>query len=119
MKHILLLAMILALVFGSSGASTKPRAVNDSGVSANAVEVEGVTIESQRLARLKPGYTFRRESRSSVSVLKTIREASFQTGTLTCTRADKRACTVDLGGDTAKCSSGCYFVGVRGGVKAQ
>jgi hypothetical protein len=88
-------------------------------MSANAVDVEGVIIERQRLARLKPGYTFRRESRSSVSVLKTIREAIMQTGTLTCTRADRRACTVDIGGDTAKCSSGCYFVGVRGAPRAQ
>lgn len=92
--------------------------VGDSGVSAIA-DVEGVTIEHQQTARLKPGYTFRRETRSSVSVWKTIREAALQMGTLTCTRPRKGACTVEIGGDFAKCSSGCYFVGVRGGIRAQ
>jgi hypothetical protein len=118
MKYILILAVMFALIFSSSAAPKERRAKGDSRVGANAVDVEGVTIESQRLAQLKPGYTFRRVSRNSVSVWKTIREASFQTGTLTCTRP-KGACTVDLGGDTAKCSSGCYFVGVRGAPRAQ
>jgi hypothetical protein len=119
MKYFLLLAVMFVLAFGSSAISTETRAVGGSNMNANAVDVEGVTIERQRLALLKPGYAFRRESRSSVSVLKTIRDAGIQTGTLTCTRADKRACTVEINGDAAKCSSGCYFVGVRGAPRAQ
>lgn len=119
MKHILLLTIMFALVFISSAAPTEMRATEGSGVRANAVEIEGVTIESQRLAHLKPGYSFRRESRNSIAVMKTIRDAILQTGTLTCTRTDRRACAVDIGGDTAKCSSGCYFVGVRGAPRAQ
>jgi hypothetical protein len=119
MKRLLLLAVMFVLVFGSSAVSTETPTARASGMSANAVDVEGVTIERQRLALLKPGYAFRRESRSSVSVLKTVREAILQTGTLTCIRADKRACTVEINGDAAKCSSGCYFVSARGGVRAQ
>lgn len=93
--------------------------VGDPDGSAIAEDVEGVTIERQQLARLKPGYTFRRESRSAVSVWKTMREAALQMGTLTCTRPRKGACTAETNGDRAKCSSGCYFVAARGGVRAQ
>ncbi|MDT4896842.1 MAG: hypothetical protein QOH25_1919 [Acidobacteriota bacterium] len=121
MKHILLLAVILMFVFGSSAVPTETRAVGDSIVNVNAAEVEGVTIEHQQLAILKPGYAFRRESRSSVAVMKTVRDASFQTGTLTCTSPRRRrgVCTVEFNGDRAKCSSSCYFVGVRGAPRAQ
>ena len=119
MKHILLLAVMFALVFGSSAAPLETRAVGVSGVSATPEDVEGVIIERQRSALLKPGYAFRRESRSSLAVLKTTNNAALQMGTLTCIRPDKRACTAEFGGDRAKCSSGCYFVGVRGGLKAQ
>lgn len=122
MKHILLSAVMFALVFGSPAAPTETRTVSESGASKNTEDVEGVTIYTQRTAQLKPGYAFRRESRSSVSVLKTIRNATLQTGTLSCTRAARdsvRPCSVDIGGDTARCGSGCYFVGVRGGVKAK
>jgi hypothetical protein len=93
--------------------------VGDSSMSASAADVEGVIMDSQQAARLKPGYTFRRESRSSVSVWKTMREAALQMGTLTCTRPRKGACTAEFDGDRAKCSSACYFVSVRGGVRAQ
>ncbi|HUQ34713.1 MAG TPA: hypothetical protein VM095_21525 [Pyrinomonadaceae bacterium] len=119
MKRFLLLAIMIVLVFGSSAILTETLAARVSSMSANAVDVEGVTIEHQRTAFLKPGYVFRRESRSSVSVLKTVREAILQTGTLTCIRADKRACTVEFNRDIAKCSSSCYFVGVRGAPLAQ
>lgn len=120
MKHLLLLAVIFTLVFGSPTAPTETQVVAaDSVVSANPEDVEGVTIERQRSALLKPGYIFRRESRSSLAVVKTINNAALQTGTLTCTRADKKACTAEFGGDRAKCSSGCYFVGVRGGTLAR
>jgi hypothetical protein len=119
MKHILLLAVLFILVMGSSAAQPDAPKAHVFDMVANAAEVEGVTIERQRLALLKPGYAFRRESRSSVSILKTVREALLQTGTLTCTRADKRACTVEINGDVAKCSSGCYFVGARGGERTQ
>ena len=117
MKHILLLAFMFALVFSTSAGTRQTAHFADSGVDAKAEDVEGVTIERQRVARLKPGYSFKRESRSSLSVLKTVREAAIQTGTLTC--KGKRVCTVEIGGDFAKCSSGCYFVGVRGGILAQ
>ena len=93
--------------------------VGDSSVSASAADVEGVIMDSQQAARLKPGYTFRRESSSSVSVWKTMRDAALQMGTLTCTRPRKGACTAEINGDRAKCSSACYFVSVRGGVRAQ
>ena len=119
MKHILLLAVMFALVFGSSAGTTETRAVGDSGVSAYPVDVEGVTIYSQQKALLKPGYSFKRESKSSLAVMKNLRDASFQTGTLTCTSPGKRICTVDFNRDRAGCSNNCYFVGVRGGIKAR
>ncbi len=119
MKHLLLLAVMFMLVLGSSAAPTETRFVGDSGVSANPEDIEGATIERQRSALLKPGYAFRRESRSSLAVVKTTNNSALQTGTLTCIRPDKRACTAEFGGDRAKCSSGCYFVGVRGGTMAR
>lgn len=88
-------------------------------VSAIAADVEGVIIEHQQTARLKPGYTFRRESRNSISVWKTTNAAALQMGTLTCTRPRKGDCSAEINGDYAKCSSACYFVGVRGGTRAQ
>jgi hypothetical protein len=96
--------------------------VGSSVASAIAADVEGVIIEHQQLASLKPGYTFRRESRRSLSVWKTTRAAALQMGTLTCTRprkGDKGDCYVEINGDYAKGNSACYFVGVRGGVRAQ
>jgi hypothetical protein len=117
LKHILLLTVMFAFVFGSSAAPSVTPAVGNSGVGANAADVEGVIIEHQQSATLKPGYTFRRESRSSVAVFKTLRDASIQMGTLTCT--GRKTCTVEINGDRAKCNSQCYFVGVRGGTKAQ
>jgi len=91
----------------------------DSKVSAIAEDVEGVTIDRQRSAQLKPGYEFRRESKNSVSVWKTMREAALQMGTLSCIRPQKGTCTLEFSGDRAKCSSSCYFVTARGGVRAQ
>ena len=136
MKNLWLVSffVVALVIFGSSGGAASggshtiftgdlnsllPNEVGDSDVSAIPDDVEGVTIDHQRSARLKPGYTFRRESRASVSVWKTVREAAMQMGTLTCTKSQKGACTLDIGGDTAKCSSGCYFVGVRGGTRVQ
>lgn len=91
----------------------------DSAVVTLAADVEGVIIEHQQTARLKPGYTFRRESRNSISVWKTSNVAALQMGTLTCTRPRKGDCYAEINGDYAKCSSACYFVGVRGGTRAQ
>ena len=119
MKHILLLAVMLTLVFGSSAAPTEMRAAAASVVSANPEDVEGVIIEKQRSATLKPGYAFRRESQSSLAVLKTSNNAALQMETLTCIRADKRACTAEFSRTRMKCSSSCYLVSVRGGVMAR
>lgn len=116
MKHILLVAVMFTLVSGSFAVPPKKRTI---GVVANVENVEGVTIDRQRLARLKPGYQFERESISSVAVLKISNGARLQTGTLICTKPGKNACRVEIGGDSAKCSSSCYFVGVGGGVRAQ
>lgn len=85
-------------------------------------DVEGVTIYGHSSAKLKPGYEFRRESRSSVTVSKTVRNATLQMGTLTCRRAARdsvRPCSVEISGDRAKCGGGCYFEGARGGVMAK
>lgn len=93
--------------------------VGDPDVSAIAEDVEGVTIERQQLARLKPGYTFRRESRSAVVRMENHERGRPANGDATCTRPRKGACTAEMNGDTAKCSSGCYFIAARGGVRAQ
>jgi hypothetical protein len=118
MKQISFLALMFALAFGSSFAPTKTRAVANSGVSAIPEDIEGVIMYDLRSAALKPGYAFRRESRSSVAVWKNTRDATMQMGTLTCTKPRKGACTVEFDQDRAKCSGQCYFVGVRGGTRA-
>jgi hypothetical protein len=117
MKHILLIAVMLVLVFGSSFARTETATARVSGMSANVVEVEGVEFKGQK-ALLKAGYEFQRESRSSLVVLKTSNVARIQTGILTCT-GPKRGCRVDIYGTRAACSNNCYFVGYRGGIRAQ
>jgi hypothetical protein len=138
MKKLWLVLFFVAtlVMFGSAGSATSGGSdkngtgdlnsllpnqviVGDSNVSAIAEDVEGVTIDRQRSAQLKPGYEFRRESRNSVSVWKTMREAALQMGTLTCTRPQKGTCTLEFSRDRAKCSSACYFVTARGGVRAQ
>jgi hypothetical protein len=118
MKHILLLGVMLVLIFGSSFARTETPKARVSVVSANVVEIEDVVFNGEQ-ARLKAGYQFQRESRSSLAVLKASNEARIQTGTLTCARPRKGDCTVKFYGERAACSSGCYFVGSRGGVRAQ
>lgn len=116
MKYILMLIVMFALVIVSSAAVTRAPAVKGAGIMA--ADIEGVTIERQRAARLKPGYAFRRESKNSLAVLKTIGGAALQMGTLSCVKK-KGTCNAEFSGDYAKCSSGCYFVGVRGGVNSQ
>jgi hypothetical protein len=118
MKHILLLAVMLVLAFGSSFARTETPMARVSLVSTNVVDVEGVDFKGQK-ALLKTGYQFERESTSSVAVLKTSNEARIQTGTLTCTRPGKGGCRVDISRTRAACSNNCYFVGSRRGVLAQ
>jgi len=119
MKHILLLAVMFVIVFGSSFARTGTPTARVSVVSANVVEIEGVEFFNGQKARLKAGYQFQRESRSSVAVMKTFRGAGIQTGTLTCTRPGRNLCSVKFNGDRAICDVNCYFVGYRGGVRAQ
>jgi hypothetical protein len=111
-KHILFLAVMLALAFVSSVARTS------SELGAYAADVEGVTLDRQK-AFLKPGYQFERESSKSAAVLKTSNVARIQTGTITCTRQDSRTCKVFISRAQAQCSDGCYFVGVRGVPRAQ
>jgi hypothetical protein len=111
MKRILLLTVMLALVIGSSATfSLNLRSVRAS-------DVEGVTFDRQK-AFLKPGYRFERESVNSATVLKTSNLARIQTGTITCVGQRSRSCELSLSGFNAQCSGGCYFVGVRGGVRA-
>jgi hypothetical protein len=120
MKHILLLVVMLTLAFGSPATPSETRAAAaDSVLSANPENVEGAIIERHAGASLKPGYVFRRESRSSLAVLKTTNSAALQTGTLTCVRPGKGACSAEFINNKARCSSGCSFVGVRGGVLAR
>ena len=117
MKHILLLAIMLTLVFGSSAARTETSTARMSGMSANIAEIEGVKFNGSK-ALLKAGYEYQRESQSSLAVLKTSNVARIQTGSLTC-MGPKRGCRVDIYGERAVCSNNCYFVGYRGVVKAQ
>jgi hypothetical protein len=118
MKHVLLLAAMLVLVFGSSAALTETATARVSVASANVVDVEGVSFNGSK-ALLKTGYQFQLEGRSSLAVLKTSDVARIQTGTITCKRPGKGDCTVKFYRERAACSSGCYFVGYRGGVRAQ
>ena len=118
MKHILLLAVMLVFIFGSSFARTETSTARVSVVSANVVEVEGVEFNGSK-ALLKAGYQFQLDGRSSLAVLKTSNVARIQTGTLTCTRPGRGGCTVKFYRERAACSSGCYFVGSRGGAMAQ
>jgi hypothetical protein len=112
MKHILLLAVMLTLVACSSIARADFRARE------NVSDVEGVTFDRQK-AFLKPGYRFERESVRSAAVLKTSNVARIQTGTITCVGQRSRSCELHFSGSQAQCSGGCYFVGVRGGIRAQ
>ena len=118
MKHILLIAVMLVLVFGSSAAPRDTSAVRVPGMNVTAVEIEGVAFDGAQ-ARLKAGYEFQRESRNSLAVLKTSNVARIQTGTLTCTRPGRSWCSVKFYAERAACSSGCNFVGSRGGVREQ
>lgn len=118
MKHVLLLAVMFVLVFGSSAAPKETPTARVSVVSANVVEIEGVQVNGQK-ALLKTGYQFQLESISSVGVWKTSNVARIQTGTLVCTRPGRGGCSVRIDRERAACSQGCYFVGVRGGVKAR
>jgi opacity protein-like surface antigen len=117
MKHFLLLAVMLLLALGTPAVPTATPTARVLAMSANPVEIEGVEFKGQK-ALLKAGYEFQRESRSSVVVLKTSNVARIQTGILTCT-GPKRGCRADIYGERAACSNNCYFVGTRGGVKAQ
>jgi hypothetical protein len=120
MKHILLLAMMLTLAFGSSGAGIeRGRAgVGGSGTNAVAADVEGAIINRQK-AQAKPGYHFVRQSSNSLAVIKDAGGvAAIQTGTLTCTGKGK-TCQAYVDRDVAACNGGCYFVGARGGIRAQ
>lgn len=112
MKYILLLTFMLTLVVGSSVARSNFK------LRENASDVEGVTFDRQK-AFLKPGYRFERESVNSAAVVKTSNAARIQTGTITCVGQRSRSCELSLSGFNAQCSSGCYFVGTRGGVRAQ
>lgn len=112
MKNILLLVFMLAFVIWPSMASTSPaRGLRPS-------EVEGVILNQQK-ALAKPGYLFERESDTSASVIKIKNNARFQTGTITCVSQSGKTCHLSLSRSNAQCSSGCYFVGARGGVRAQ
>jgi hypothetical protein len=82
----------------------------------NTTDVEGVTFDRQK-AFLKPGYRFERESITSAAVVKTSNVARIQTGTITCVSQRSRSCELFFSGFNAQCSSGCYFVGIRGGVR--
>jgi len=118
MKHILLLAVTVVLVFGSSVARTESPMARASVVSANVVQIEGVEFNGQK-AWLKTGYQFQLESISSVAVLKTSNVARIQTGTLACTRQGKGNCILRIDRNFAACSQSCVFVGYRGGGRAK
>jgi hypothetical protein len=118
MKHILLLAVTVVLVFGSSVVRTEMPMARASVVSANLIEVEGVEFNGPT-ALLKTGYEFQIESSSSLAVLKTSNVARIQTGTITCVTTRKSACGVKFYKERATCGGGCNFVGSRGGIKAR
>jgi hypothetical protein len=119
MKLILLLALMLALAFGSSVARTEMGNATASGGGKGAADVEGVIMNRQK-ASAKPGYYFTRRSNKSVAVIKNGGGvAAIQTGTLTCTTGQRKTCEVYVQPDAAQCSGGCYFVGVRGAERAQ
>jgi hypothetical protein len=119
MKRFLLLAFMLALAFGSSVARTEMGNEPVSVSVVSAAEVEGVIMNRQK-ASAKPGYYFTRRSSRSVAVIKNAGGvAAIQTGTLTCTTGQRKTCEVYVQSDAAQCSGGCYFVGVRGGERAQ
>jgi len=118
MKHIVLLAVMVVIVFGVSAAPKETPTVSGSVVSANVVEIEGVEFDGQK-AWLKVGYQFQTESSKSVAVLKTSNVARIPTGTLTCTRYGRGDCTVRVDRSFAACSQSCVFVGSRGGIKTQ
>ena len=116
MKHILLLAVMLALAFGSSVAHVERE--TNSVLGANAADVEGVILNKQK-ASVKPGYEFQRESSKSVAVFKISNVARFQTGTIICTGRQGLICEAFVSKSQAACNGGCYFVGIRGATRAQ
>ena len=118
MKHIVLLAVMLVLVFGASAAPKETPTARVSVVSAKVGEIEGVEFNGQK-AWLKVGYQFQLESINSVAVLKTSNVARIQTGTLNCTRQGRGNCILRIDRSFASCSQHCYFVGFRGGAKSQ
>jgi hypothetical protein len=118
MKHILLLAVMFVLAFGSSAAPKETSTAPVSVLSANVVEIEGVEVYGQK-AMLKRGYQFQLDSINSVAVWKTSNVARIQTGTLICTRPGRGGCSVRIDRERAACSQGCIFVGVPGGARAK
>ena len=119
MKYILLLAVIFALAFGSSAARKETSGDGNHMSVANAPDVEGAIINNDR-ADAKRGYELRQENRHSVAVIKLLRNARRQTGTLTCVSSVKNAtCDAAISSSKtfARCRgvSDCHFVGVPGG----
>jgi hypothetical protein len=123
MKHILLLAAIFALVFGSTAARLERGTAGGSVVKSIADNVPGAIIDGWQ-ASTKAGYEFAPESRNSVSVIKTGGRGSarLQTGSLMCVSAGKGNCDAFIvgGRSNAVCKDRerCHFVGIRGGVRA-
>jgi hypothetical protein len=117
MRYSLLLAIIITLAFGASAARLGKRDAVQSGNNQLGEEVEGVENDGQQ-ARAKQGYEFRRQSSSSVVVIKMGRRGTpgIQVGTLSCL-VNGQACSLHLYVKVAlRCSSsGCLIVGVRGG----
>ena len=129
MKHILLLAAICALLFGSSAARVDKRNVPNSEVEAMLNDVPGAIINGDgSQASAKPGFVFAKESPKSISVIKTGGRipAQVQTGTLECVPVDKTDpheayCAAFIQSKTSASCRGrarCHFVGIVGGVRA-
>lgn len=118
MKRTLLFTILLTGAIGSSAARIEMASTRSLGTATSMADVPGVIINGQK-ARVKPGYKFERESKSSVSVWRIGKEvASMQTGTLSC-KGQKKTCEAFIDRELAYCSSGCYFVGAPGGLKTQ
>ena len=118
MKRTLLFAILLASAIGSSAARVEMGSPRGLGIGTSVADVPGVIINGQK-ARVKPGYKFERESKSSVSVWKIgTSVAAIQMGTLSC-RGQKKTCEAFIDRELAYCSGGCYFVGAPGGLKTQ
>jgi hypothetical protein len=118
MKRTLLFAILLTSAIGSSAARIEMGSPRSLGIGTSMADVPGVIINGQK-ARVKPGYKFARESKSSVSVWKIGQGvASMQTGMLSCT-GRKKTCEAFIDRELAYCSGGCYFVGAPGGLSTQ